>query len=48
MVKTSVLRPMHVSKLDDNGDGKRGLIIEECTLEVMNPNAVGGIFELTS
>ena len=44
MVKSAVLRPLHTTKLDDNGDGKRGLIVEECTLEVMNPNSVGMIF----
>ena len=47
MLKSAVLRPLHTTKLDDNGDGKRGLIIEECTLEVMNPNAVGAIFNIT-
>ena len=44
MLKSAVLRPLHTTKLDDNGDGKRGLIVEECTLEVMNPNSVGMIF----
>lgn len=44
MLKSAVLRPLHTTKLDDAGDGKRGLILEECTLEVMNPNAVGMIF----
>ena len=41
MVKKAVLRPLNVGKLDDSGDGKRGLIVEECTLEAMNPNSVG-------
>ena len=41
MVKKATLRPMKVGKLDDRGDGKQALITEECTIEVMNPNAVG-------
>lgn len=41
MVKTAMLRPLKVGKLDDRGDGKQALITEECTLQVMNPNAVG-------
>ena len=41
MIKKAVLRPLNVGKLDDAGDGKRGLIVEECTLEVQNPNSVG-------
>ena len=43
MVKKATLRPMKVGKLDDRGDGKQALITEECTIEVMNPNAVGMI-----
>lgn len=46
-VKKAVLRPMHTSKLDDNGDGKRGLIIEECTLQVMNPNSIGALLRVS-
>ena len=48
MVKKAVLRPMKVGKLDDRGDGKQALITEECTIEVMNPNAVGMIGGITA
>lgn len=41
MIKSAVLRPLMTTKLDDDGDGKRGLIVEECSLEVMNPRSVG-------
>ena len=47
-IKKAVLRPLNVGKLDDNGDGKRAIITEECTLEVMNPNAVAVIGGLTN
>ena len=47
MVKSAMLRPLSVGKLDDRGDGKQALITEECTLEVMNPNSVGVIGALT-
>ena len=47
MVKSAMLRPLSVGKLDDRGDGKQALITEECTLEVMNPNSVGVIGNLT-
>ena len=48
MVKKAVLRPMKVGKLDDRGDGKQALITEECTIEVMNPNAVGLIGRMSA
>lgn len=48
MLKSAVLRPLHTSKFDDNGDGKRGQIREECTLEVKNPNAVGAILRVSA
>ena len=42
-VKSAMLRPLMSTKLDDDGDGKRAIVVEECTLEVMNPNSVGVI-----
>lgn len=48
MVKTAMLRPLTVGKLDDRGDGKQALITEECTLEVMNPNSIGVIGNLAA
>ena len=47
-LKTAMLRPLHTTKLDDAGDGKRGMIVEECTLQVMNPNSVGIIARLAA
>ena len=40
-VKSAMLRPLMSTKLDDDGDGKRAIVVEECTLQVMNPNSVG-------
>ncbi len=48
MVKKATLRPLQVGKLDDSGDGKRALLTEECTLEIMNPNAVGLIGNMSA
>ena len=46
MVKRAVLRPIFTKKLDDNGDGKRALIICEETLRVDNPQSVGGVYNV--
>ena len=48
MVKTAMLRPLMSTKLDDDGDGKRALVVEECCLEVMNPFSVGVILQADS
>ena len=48
MLKSAVLRPLNPGKLNDYGDGKLGLVTEECTLEVMNPRACGAIFSLSA
>ena len=48
MVKTAMLRPLTVGKLDDRGDGKQALITEECSLEIMNPNSIGVIGNLAA
>ena len=46
MVKRAVLRPIFTKKLDDNGDGKRALIICEETLRVDNPQSVGAVYNV--
>ena len=42
-VNKAVLRPFQEKQLDDQGDGRRGILICEETLEVRNPKAVGSL-----
>ena len=43
-IKRSFLRPYEHTRLDNAGDGLRGLLICEETLEVRNPKAVGMLY----
>ena len=43
-IKRSFLRPYEHTRLDNAGDGLRGLLICEETLEVRNPKAVGALY----
>lgn len=43
-IKRSFLRPYEHTRLDNGGDGLRGLLICEETLEVRNPKAVGALY----
>ena len=48
MVKRSTLRPINTKRLDDQGDGKRALIICEETLEVRNGQGVGVLYNVSA
>ena len=44
MINRAVLRPFSEKMFDDQGDGKRGILICEEALEVRNPKSVGAIY----
>jgi len=47
-LKLSTLRPTGVKDLARTGDSLKKEVLTECTLEVCNPKAHGGVFDLTT
>ena len=47
MVKSAVLTPMTTEEDRQARYGRAGIIYDECTLEVKNPNAIGGIYNVS-
>ncbi len=47
VINRAILRPFQEKMLDDQGDGKRGILVCEEALEVRNPKAVGTLIGIS-